>query len=65
MTAHTEGWGTRVGLVLAMAGSAVGLGQFLRFPVQAITNGGGAFIIPHQVSFLVMGIPLLWMERAT
>jgi SNF family Na+-dependent transporter len=48
-----------------MAGSAVGLGQFLRFPVQAINSGGGAFIIPHQVSFLVMGIPLLWMERAT
>jgi len=57
-----EGWGTRVGLVLAMAGNAVGLGNFLRFPVQAINNGGGAFIIPYLVSFLVMGIPLLWVE---
>jgi SNF family Na+-dependent transporter len=62
MTKVKEGWGTRVGLVLAMAGNAVGLGNFLRFPVQAINNGGGAFIIPYLVSFLVMGIPLLWIE---
>ncbi|MFN0159412.1 MAG: sodium-dependent transporter [Bacteroidota bacterium] len=62
MTTHREGWGSRVGLVLAMAGNAVGLGNFLRFPVQAVNNGGGAFIIPYLVSFLVMGIPLLWIE---
>ena len=62
MTQTREAWGTRVGLVLAMAGNAVGLGNFLRFPVQAINNGGGAFIIPYLVSFLVMGIPLLWVE---
>lgn len=57
-----EGWGTRVGLVLAMAGNAVGLGNFLRFPVQAIQNGGGAFIIPYLVCFLLLGIPLLMIE---
>jgi neurotransmitter:Na+ symporter, NSS family len=62
MSSNKEGWGTRVGLVLAMAGNAVGLGNFLRFPVQAVNNGGGAFIIPYLVSFLVMGIPLLWIE---
>lgn len=59
---QTEAWGTRVGLVLAMAGNAVGLGNFLRFPVQAVQNGGGAFIIPYIVCFLVMGLPLLWIE---
>jgi neurotransmitter:Na+ symporter, NSS family len=58
----TQAWGTRVGLILAMAGNAVGLGNFLRFPVQAINNGGGAFIIPYLVCFLLMGIPLLWIE---
>ncbi|MFN8352498.1 MAG: sodium-dependent transporter [Flavobacteriales bacterium] len=58
----TESWGSRVGLILAMAGNAVGLGNFLRFPVQAIQNGGGAFIIPYLVCFLLMGIPLLWIE---
>ncbi len=58
----SSGWGSRVGLVLAMAGNAVGLGNFLRFPVQAIENGGGAFIIPYLVCFLLMGIPLLFVE---
>jgi SNF family Na+-dependent transporter len=42
-------------------GNAVGLGNFLRFPVQAIENGGGA-IIPYLICFLVMGIPLLFIE---
>ena len=62
MTKNVESWGSRVGLVLAMAGNAVGLGNFLRFPVQAVQNGGGAFIIPYLVCFLLMGLPLLWVE---
>jgi NSS family neurotransmitter:Na+ symporter len=57
-----EKWGSRVGLILAMAGNAVGFGNFLRFPVQAIQNGGGAFIIPYLICFLLMGIPLLFIE---
>jgi NSS family neurotransmitter:Na+ symporter len=61
-TNTTESWGSRVGLILAMAGNAVGLGNFLRFPVQAVQNGGGAFIIPYLVCFLLMGIPLLFIE---
>lgn len=65
MAAQKEAWGSRVGLILAMAGNAVGLGNFLRFPVQAVNNGGGAFIIPYLVCFLVMGIPLLWIEWAS
>lgn len=59
-----ENWGSRVGLVLAMAGNAVGLGNFLRFPAQAAQNGGGAFILPYLISFVLMGIPLLWVEWA-
>ncbi|MBU2525301.1 MAG: sodium-dependent transporter [Bacteroidetes bacterium] len=62
MSQKVESWGSRVGLILAMAGNAVGLGNFLRFPVQAVQNGGGAFIIPYLVCFLVMGIPLLFIE---
>lgn len=60
--ANNESWGSRVGLVLAMAGNAVGLGNFLRFPVQAVQNGGGTFIIPYLVCFLLLGIPLLFVE---
>jgi SNF family Na+-dependent transporter len=59
-----ERWASRVGLVLAMAGNAVGLGNFLRFPAQAAANGGGAFLIPYLVALLVMGIPLIWVEWA-
>ncbi len=57
-----ENWGTRLGIILAVAGSAVGLGNFLRFPVQAAQNGGGAFMIPYIVALLLLGIPLCWVE---
>ncbi|MDA8629140.1 sodium-dependent transporter [Bacteroidia bacterium] len=65
MSSDNQSWGTRVGLILAMAGNAVGLGNFLRFPVQAVQNGGGTFIIPYLVCFFLMGIPLLWIEWST
>ncbi len=57
-----EEWGTRVGVILAVAGSAVGLGNFLRFPGQAAANGGGAFLIPYFTALLLLGIPLGWAE---
>jgi NSS family neurotransmitter:Na+ symporter len=57
-------WGTKIGVVLAVAGSAVGLGNFLRFPVQAAQNGGGAFMIPYIIVFFLVGIPLVWVEWA-
>lgn len=60
-----EAWGSRLGLVLAMAGNAVGLGNFLRFPIQAVQNGGGAFILPYLLSFILLGIPLLFVEWST
>ena len=62
MNTTTESWGSRIGVVLAMAGNAVGFGNFLRFPVQAIQNGGGAFIIPYIACFLLLGIPLMFVE---
>ncbi|RMF23904.1 MAG: sodium:calcium symporter [Deltaproteobacteria bacterium] len=55
-------WATKTGLVLALAGNAIGLGNFLRFPVQAAENGGGAFMIPYFFALLVIGIPLMWVE---
>lgn len=57
-----EHWATRFGLILAMAGNAVGFGNFLRFPVQAVSNGGGAFMIPYFIALLFLGIPLMWVE---
>lgn len=56
-----EQWGSRIGLILAAAGNAVGIGNLLRFPGQAANNGGGAFMIPYFVSLLVFGIPMMWI----
>ena len=57
-----EHWGTRLGLILAVAGNAIGLGNFLRFPVKAAANGGGAFMIPYFCALLFLGIPMMWVE---
>jgi neurotransmitter:Na+ symporter, NSS family len=57
-----EAWSGRLGAILAVAGSAVGLGNFIRFPAQAAQYGGGAFMIAYFVSFLIIGIPLCWSE---
>lgn len=57
-----EAWGSRIGLILAMAGNAVGLGNFLRFPGQAAANGGGSFMISYFIAFILLGIPLMWIE---
>lgn len=57
-----DAWSSRLGIIMAVAGSAVGLGNFLRFPVQAASNGGGAFMIPYFISLLLLGIPLMWVE---
>ncbi|MFA5199851.1 MAG: sodium-dependent transporter [Candidatus Omnitrophota bacterium] len=57
-----DNWGSRIGIIMAVAGSAIGLGNFLRFPAKAAANGGGAFMIPYFVSLLLLGIPLMWIE---
>jgi SNF family Na+-dependent transporter len=59
-----DAWGSRIGVVLAAAGCAVGLGNFLRFPGVAARNGGGAFMIPYFIAFLFLALPLCWMEWA-
>lgn len=57
-----ERWASRIGLILAMAGNAIGLGNFLRFPVKAAANGGGSFMIPYFCALIFLGIPLMWVE---
>jgi len=58
---HREGWATRFGLIMAVAGNAVGLGNFLRFPGKAMPYGG-AFMVPYLLALCLLGIPLMWME---
>jgi NSS family neurotransmitter:Na+ symporter len=62
--APKQQWGSRLGVILAVAGSAVGLGNFLRFPGNAAENGGGAFMIPYFLALLFLGIPIGWAEWA-
>ncbi|MFA5374099.1 MAG: sodium:calcium symporter, partial [Candidatus Omnitrophota bacterium] len=62
MAQKRENWGSRLGIIMAVAGSAIGLGNFLRFPAKAASNGGGAFMIPYLVALFLLGIPLIWIE---
>ena len=55
-------WGSNLSFILAMIGSAVGLGNIWRYPYVLYSNGGGAFYIPYIVAILLMGIPLLILE---
>ena len=58
-----EQWSSRIGLIFAMAGSAVGLGNFVRFPSQ-MAKAGGSFMIPYFIALLLLGLPTLWVEWA-
>ena len=55
-------WSSGLTVVLAVAGSAVGFGNFLRFPGLAAQYGGGAFMIAYFCAFVFMGMALSWME---
>jgi NSS family neurotransmitter:Na+ symporter len=62
VTNQSDQWTSRLGVILAVAGSAVGLGNFLRFPGVASQNGGGAFMIPYFCALIFLGIPIGWAE---
>jgi NSS family neurotransmitter:Na+ symporter len=64
MAQNKEAWGSRLGVIMAVAGSAVGLGNFLRFPGLAAQYGGGAFMLAYAISFLIIGLPIGWAEWA-
>ncbi|MDR2346384.1 MAG: sodium:calcium symporter [Planctomycetaceae bacterium] len=57
-----ENWTSQLGAVLAVTGSAVGLGNFLRFPGQAALYGGGSYMIAYLIAFVIIGVPLAWVE---
>lgn len=62
--ASRAGFATKLGGLLAAAGSAVGLGNIWRFPTQAGQNGGSAFLLVYLVIIFLFGIPLLISEFA-
>ena len=62
MTETRAHFGSKIGVILATAGSAVGLGNIWRFPYMAGENGGAAFIILYIACILVLGIPCMVSE---
>ena len=55
-------FGSKIGAVLASAGSAVGLGNVWRFPTEVGNNGGAAFIFVYLLCIAVIGIPVMMSE---
>ncbi len=63
-TAEREQWGSRLGFVLAAAGSAIGLGNIWRFPFKAGENGGAAFVVVYLICIALICVPYLFAELA-
>jgi len=57
-------WGSTSEFILAAVGSAVGLGNLLRFPHMVYKHGGLAFLVPYALAVVFLGVPVLAMELA-
>lgn len=55
-------WGSRIGFILAAAGSAIGLGNIWRYPYVTGQNGGAAFVLLYLACVLVIALPILLAE---
>ncbi len=55
-------WSSRLGFILAAAGSAIGLGNIWRFPYTVGQYGGGAFVLLYLVFVFLIGVPVLFAE---
>ena len=55
-------WGSRIGFILAAAGSAVGLGNIWKFPYITGENGGGMFVLVYLVCIAAVGLPIMIAE---
>ncbi|MEA4868242.1 MAG: sodium-dependent transporter [Bacteroidia bacterium] len=61
-TNQRDGFGSRFGVLVAVAGSAVGLGNLWRFPYMVGNNGGAAFIILYLAFVIVLCLPIMFSE---
>ncbi len=57
-----DGFGSKFGAIVALAGSAVGLGNIWKFPYEAGTNGGGAFLFVYLAFIFLIGLPVMLGE---
>lgn len=64
-TGHERGeWSSKIGFILAAAGSAIGLGNIWRFPYVTGQNGGAAFLVLYILCVLLLGVPVMVAELA-
>lgn len=61
---NRESWGSKLGFIMAAAGSAVGLGNIWKFPYTAGNNGGGAFVIIYLIFVAIIGFSVMLTEFA-
>ena len=59
-----ESFKSRLGFLLVSAGCAIGIGNVWRFPFVVGQNGGGFFVLVYLVMLVVLGLPVLTMEKA-
>lgn len=64
MTTQKEHFSSKLGFILAAAGSAVGIGNLVGFPVNAAKNGGGAFLIVYALFIFIICLPVMIAEMA-
>jgi len=64
MSENREQFSSRLGFILAAAGSAVGIGNLVGFPVNAAKNGGGAFLVIYAVFVIAVCLPVMMAEFA-
>ena len=57
-----DGFGTKLGIIAAAAGSAIGLGNIYRFPCEVGENGGAAFLLVYLAVVIFLGIPVMLSE---
>ena len=57
-------WSSRFAFILAVAGSAVGLGNIWKFPYVAGANGGGAFVLVYLICVFAVGLPIMNVRGA-
>ena len=62
--ANTQKFASRLGMIAATVGSAVGLGNVWRFPAETQANGGAAFLLIYMACILLLGIPVMTAEFA-
>ena len=55
-------WSSRLAFILAVAGSAIGLGNIWKFPYIAGVNGGGAFVLVYLACVFIVGLPIMMAE---